>query len=75
LRGGSGVLQIPRYGATEAIGKSSDGFADARAKGREASFGEPDGCAVKICGQIGANVAIKRRDEGAAQEVAATFPE
>jgi hypothetical protein len=69
------MLQIPRYGATEAIGKSSDGFADPRAEGRETEFGGPDGCAVRICGQIGANVAIKRRDEEAAQEVAVTFPE
>jgi hypothetical protein len=74
------LLQIPRYGAAEAIGKSSDGFADPGAEGRETEFGEPDGCAARICGQIGAyveiqRVAIKRRDDGAAQEVAATFPE
>jgi hypothetical protein len=75
LRGGSGVLQIPRYGAAEAIGKSSGGFADARAEGREADFRETDGCAVRIWEQIEAKVAIKRRDEGASQEVAATFSE
>ena len=79
------MLQIPRYGAAEAIGKSSDGFADAEAEGREIDFGEPDGCGVRICGQIGAyleikavvikTVTIKKGDEGAAQEVAATFPE
>jgi hypothetical protein len=75
LRGDSGVLQIPRYGAAEAIGKSSDGFAAAWAKGRETDFHEPEGCAVRICGQIGAKVAITTRDEVAAQEVAATFSE
>jgi hypothetical protein len=73
------VLQIPRYGAAEAIGKSSGGFADARAEGRKTDFHETNGCAVRIWGQIEANVAIKTRDktrdEGAAQEVAATFSE
>jgi hypothetical protein len=75
LRGGSGVLQIPRYGAAAAIGKSSDGFADAQTEGREKDFPEPDGCAVRICGQIGAKEAITTSDEVAAQEVAATFSE
>jgi hypothetical protein len=75
LRGDSGVLQIPRYGAAAAIGKSSYGFTDARAEGREKGCHEPDVCAVRICGQMGAKVTITTRDEGAVQEVAATFSE